>query len=134
VSASSAASPLASASAPGSASASTSARAPTGGDVFIGEINAPKSFDPKPTLDSMRGELLSCYNAARAQSPALSGKLTLRIQVSDAGAVLAVQADPAGRAYDLGLVSCINDAMKASARFPRPGGTATISAPLVFRP
>jgi hypothetical protein len=107
---------------------------PTGGSVLVGDIAAPKGFNPKPTVDAFRPQLVDCYNKARASHPDLHGKLTLHIQVNEAGAVLSVDADPGGHAFDPSLVSCISDAMKAGAHFPKPGGTAIVNAPLVFRP
>ncbi|HEY6459280.1 MAG TPA: AgmX/PglI C-terminal domain-containing protein [Polyangiaceae bacterium] len=107
---------------------------PTGGSVMIGDINAPKGFKPKPVIDALAGDLVHCYDEARAVTPDLRGKVTLRIQINEAGAVLSVEAEPGGHANDPGLVSCVNDLMKASAHFPKPGGTATVLAPLVFRP
>jgi hypothetical protein len=100
----------------------------------VGDINAPKTFNPKPTVDGLRPQLVDCYNKARAARPDLHGKITLRIQVNEAGAVLNVDADPGGHAFDPTLVSCIADMMKASAHFPKPGGAAVVNAPLVFRP
>ena len=100
----------------------------------MGDIMAPKGFNPKPVVDSMTPKLLDCYNQARASNPELRGKLTLHIQVNEAGAVLSVDADQSDKAYDPTLVSCINDTMKASAHFPKPGGMATVNAPLVFHP
>jgi hypothetical protein len=107
---------------------------PTGGSVLIGDINAPKSFNPKPTIAALSSDLVDCYNKARAVTPDLRGKVTLRIQINEAGAVLSVDAEPGGHANDPGLVSCVNDLMKASAHFPKPGGMATVLAPLVFHP
>ena len=101
---------------------------------MVGDINAPKGFNPKPVLQALSGDLVHCFNEARAVSPDLRGKVTLRIQVNEAGAVLSVDAVPGGHANDPGLVSCVNDLMKASAHFPKPGGTATVLAPLVFVP
>ena len=124
---------------PSSASAPPAAPAtpppvPTGGSVLVGDINAPKSFNPKPMIEALSPQLVDCYNKARAVTPDLRGKVTLRIQVNEAGAVLSVDAEPGGHANDPGLVSCANDVMKASAHFPKPGGAATVLAPLVFRP
>jgi len=102
--------------------------------VLIGDINAPKSFNPKPTVEAFKSELVDCYNKARSYTPDLHGKITLLIQVNEAGAVLSVDAVPGGHANDPRLVSCVNDAMKATVHFPKPGGMATVSAPLVFRP
>jgi hypothetical protein len=101
---------------------------------MVGDINAPKSFNPKPTVEAFKPQLVDCYNKARAYSPDLHGKVTLLIQVNEGGAVLSVDAVPGGHANDPRLVACVNDAMKASAHFPKPGGMATVSAPLVFRP
>jgi hypothetical protein len=107
---------------------------PTGGSVLIGEINAPKSFNPRPTVEALSSQLVDCYNKARGADPALRGKVTLQINVNEAGAVLSVDAAPGGHANSPSLVMCINDLMKASAHFPKPGGMATVNAPLVFRP
>ncbi|HEX8796607.1 MAG TPA: AgmX/PglI C-terminal domain-containing protein [Polyangiaceae bacterium] len=109
---------------------------PTGGSVLIGDINAPKGFNPKPTIVKMQQQLVDCFNQARAAHPDLRGKVTLRINVNETGAVNGVEADPAagGHANDPTLVSCISDAMTRSAHFPKPGGMATVVAPLVFRP
>jgi hypothetical protein len=104
--------------------------------VLVGDINAPKNFNPKPTILKMQQQLVDCFNQARATNPDLRGKLTLRITVNEAGVVNGVEADPSagGHANDPALVSCIESAMKAGAHFPKPGGTATVVAPLVFRP
>lgn len=123
----------ASASTPAPASAPTPGPLPTGGIVLIGEIASPPSFDPKATLDTLKPQLLSCYNQARRSAPALRGKLKLRINVNEVGTVLMVDAEPGGSAADPGLVACLSDAIKA-AHFPKPAGMATVTAPLVFRP
>jgi hypothetical protein len=107
---------------------------PTGGSVLIGEINAPKTFNPRPTVEALSGSLVDCYNKARAADPDLRGKVTLQININEAGAVLSVEAAPGGHANSPSLVMCINDMMKTSARFPKPGGTAIVNTPLVFRP
>jgi hypothetical protein len=120
--------------APASASAAAPAPVPTGGAVLVGDINAPKGFNPKPVVESMKPQLVGCYNKARATHPELHGKITLQIQINEAGAVLSVEAPPGGHAYDATLVACIGDAMKADAHFPKPGGAAIVNAPLVFRP
>jgi hypothetical protein len=106
---------------------------PTGGSVLIGDIVSPKSFDPGPVLLSLQPEFLACYNQARIAVPALHGKLKLRIHVNEAGTVVGVDAEPGGKADDPALVGCLGDAMKAT-HFPKPGGSATVIAPLVFRP
>ena len=122
------------AAAPASAPASASASAPpvAGGSVLIGEIVAPKHFNPRPTLDSLSLDLVGCYQKARARNPSLHGKLKLRVVVNEAGAVQSVQSEPGGTADDPALVACIGDAMK-DATFPKPSGMATIVVPLVFR-
>jgi hypothetical protein len=105
-----------------------------GGSVLIYEINAPKSFDAKYPIHALSCALLDCYNKARADTPGLHGKVTLRIVIGEAGSVMSVDAEPDGEANDPGLVSCASDVMKASAVFPKPGATVTVLAPLVFRP
>jgi len=131
------------ASAPGPtpAPAPASAPLPTGGTVLIGEIASTPSFDPKPTLDALKPAMLTCYNQARQNDPSLRGKLKLRINVNEVGAVLLVDAEPGGSlgagsdagSGAAGLVACLGDALKA-AHFPKPAGLAIITAPLVFRP
>jgi hypothetical protein len=116
------------------ASALAAGPVPTGGSVLIGEINAPKTFNPRPTVEALSGQLVDCYNKARAADPDLRGKVTLQINVNEAGAVLSVDAAPGGHANSPSLVMCIGGVMKASAHFPKPGGMAIVNAPLVFRP
>lgn len=100
---------------------------------MVGEINAPKNFDPKPVIVALKPKLLDCFNQARAGNPSLHGKITLRIVVNEAGGANAVDADQTSPAYDAALVTCIDTLMRASAKFPKPGGMATVAAPLVFR-
>ncbi len=107
---------------------------PIGGAILLGDINAPPHFDPRPTLVTLEPKLLDCFNQARASHPSLHGKLMLRVQISEAGAALSAEADPSGSAYDPALVKCIDGVMKSGVKFPRPGGVATVAAPLVFRP
>ncbi len=134
--------PSASAPAPAPASASASASAPapapakppaTGGSVLIGEIAAPKAFDPKPTVVSLQPQLLACYNQARADTPGLHGKLKVRVVVNEAGTVINVDEEPGGTASNAEMLSCISSATRV-VHFPKPAGTATIVVPLVFRP
>jgi hypothetical protein len=106
---------------------------PIGGSVLVGDINAPPGFDPKPAIVALKPKLLDCFNQARAGNPFLHGKITVRILVNEAGAGLGAEADPGGHAYDPVLVKCIDGVVK-DAKFPKPGGQATVSAPLVFRP
>lgn len=105
----------------------------TGGSVLIGEIAAPKKFNPGPTLAGLVPDLLTCYRKVRGSVPTLRGKLSLRVVVSETGAAQGVAAEAGGRANDPMLVSCIGEALKG-ATFPKPGGTAIIVVPLVFRP
>jgi hypothetical protein len=56
----------------------------------------------------------------------------LQLRVNEAGAVVSTEASPGGQANDPGLLACIGDALK-SVTFPKPGGTAVITVPLVFR-
>jgi hypothetical protein len=106
---------------------------PTGGSVLLGDIASPKGFEPKAILDGLVPDLVSCYNDARVSNPGLRGKLRLRIVVNEGGAVLAVDAEPGGSANDASLITCIGSVLRG-ARFSKPGGTATVIAPLVFRP
>jgi pyruvate dehydrogenase E2 component (dihydrolipoamide acetyltransferase) len=135
----SAASASASAPAPASASASAPAPAapttppPTGGVVLLGDILAPKQFNPKPVIESLKPAMLDCYNQARAANPTLHGKLRLRIQVNEGGTVIGVDAEKGGTADDPALVACLGGALR-QARFPKPGGVATVLAPMVFHP
>ncbi|HEX3344813.1 MAG TPA: AgmX/PglI C-terminal domain-containing protein [Polyangiaceae bacterium] len=119
---------------PATSVAPVPAPVPTGGSVFIGEINAPKSFSPRPTIEALSGALVECYDKARAADPELRGKVTLQIDVNEAGAVLSVESAPGGHANSPSLVMCISDMMKARAHFPKPGGMAIVNTPLVFRP
>ena len=132
------------ASAPASASASASAAAPaaaapsappaTGGSILIGDIAGTKKFDPKAAVNGIQQQMLDCYNKARGAKPELHGKLKLRVVVNDAGAAVNVTPDPAD---ELGkedtLISCLSDAFHQT-HFPKPGGMATVTVPLLFRP
>jgi hypothetical protein len=100
---------------------------------MIGAIAGTRTFDPKKTLEGFKPELLACFGQARATHPALHGKLTLQIVINEGGQVLRVDADPGGSANDDTLVACIASAMKERAQFQKPGGTATVTAPLVFQ-
>jgi hypothetical protein len=100
--------------------------------VLIGEIAAPKNFDPKPTVEAMKPQLLDCYNQARATNAGLHGKLKVRVVVNEAGTVINVDAEQGDTANDATLVSCISTAAR-QVHFPKPGGTATLLVPLVFR-
>jgi hypothetical protein len=100
---------------------------------MVGPINAPPSFDPRPVMVALKPKLLDCFNQARAANPSLHGKLTVRIQVNEAGAALSADADTTFPAYDSTLVACIDALVKGGVKFPKPGGMATVAAPLVFR-
>ena len=118
---------------PASAPVPAAGPMPTGGSVLIGDIAAPPGFDPKATLVSAKPGLLDCFNKARQTTPALHGKLTLRINVNEVGKVMLVDSAPGGTANDPALVSCLSDALRV-VTFPKPNGSAIVSAPLVFRP
>jgi len=131
--------PAATATAEAPAPAAPSASAalpPTGpilpGIVSMGDIIGPPSFDPKPALVKLKPEILRCYTETRQVFPDLHGKLMLRIKINEAGAVTGTDAVPGGTANDPGLLGCIGDVIKG-ATFPKPGGLATITVPLVLR-
>lgn len=137
-----AAAPSSSAVAAAGASAAPTASAPVAapppsagsGSVMIGEIAGTPKFDPKSTLEGAKDALLDCYAQARAGHPSLRGKVTLRIVVNEAGRVMNVETNPGGAANDPALVACIASALKANVAFQKPGGSATVVAPLVFHP
>ena len=101
--------------------------------MLIGEIPASKKFNPKSAIEDHKDALLDCYNKSRGSKPDLAGKLKLLILVNGAGQVLKVEAEAGGTANDPKLVECIGEALKP-VPFPKPGGMATVVAPLVFRP
>lgn len=117
----------------GAGAAASSKPVPTDGSVVVGDILGTKKFNPKAVIDGTQPALLDCYNKARASNASLSGKVTLRVVVNDAGNVVAVEAEKGGSANDPGLVRCIGDVWKKET-FPKPGGTAAVIAPLLFRP
>jgi hypothetical protein len=102
------------------------------GIVNIGDIIGPPTFDAKTTMLAQKSGLLRCYNETRSLIPGLHGKVTLSLQINEGGAVTQTDAKPGGTANDPGLLGCIGDLMK-TVTFPRPGGTATVTVPLVFR-
>jgi hypothetical protein len=118
---------------PASAPVPAAGPMPTGGSVLVGDIAAAPGFDPKATLVSAKPDLVTCYNKARQTTPSLRGKLTLRINVNEVGKVMLVDSAPGGTANDPALVSCLSDTLRV-VTFPKPNGSATVSAPLVFRP
>jgi hypothetical protein len=99
--------------------------------LLIGDISAPKQFNPKPTVDGLQPQMLDCYNQVLANDPTVHGKLALRIQVNEAGAAIAADAAPGGSAADPSLVACLATVIKG-ATFPKPGGLATVLVPMVF--
>jgi hypothetical protein len=105
----------------------------TGGSILIGDIASAKSFDPKATLLSIQQQLLDCYNKARGANAELRGKLKLRLVVNDAGTVVNADAEPGGLSAEEGLVSCLGGVARAT-HFPKPGGMATVTVPMLFRP
>lgn len=101
--------------------------------MLVGEIPGTLHFEPKPAVEALKVDLLDCFNRARGANAALHGKLTLTIVVNEAGHVNRVDAKPGGLADDPALVGCVSDVVKSGAQFPKPGGMATVTAPLVFR-
>jgi hypothetical protein len=125
-----------SAPAPGAAPSSTpapSAPPATGGSVLIGDIAKAKSFDPKAAIASIQDGLLSCYNKERGGKPELRGKLKMRAIVNQAGTVVDAEPEEGGLSKEAGLVDCVTVILKATP-FPKPGGMATVTIPLLFRP
>jgi hypothetical protein len=100
---------------------------------MIGDVAAAKSFDPKPTLQSLQQPLLDCYNRARATDAELHGKMKLNVVVNQTGTVVNVETEPGPIASAPGMKECVSDVMKA-AHFPKPAGMATVGVPLLFRP
>lgn len=121
-------------SAPAASEAPSSASAPSIANVAvrIGEIPGTPDFDPHATLETLRPNLLACYRKALQANPTIRGKVSLRIHLNQSGTVLRVDAEPGGPGSDPGLVGCISDDFQQSARFPKPGGSAIVVAPLVF--
>ena len=100
--------------------------------MTVGDIVGPPTSDANATLTALKPAFLHCYNETRTLFPDIHGKLTLRLRLNEAGAVTATESEPGGRANDPGLLACIGDALKTTT-FPKPGGIATITVPLVFR-
>ena len=117
-----------SASAPPSASSDRKAA----GEVLIGDIEAPKQFNPKPTLDGLKNKLEGCFRTALATNGSLHGRLKVRFVVEESGRVSSSEDAGNGSMKDAALIACVNDAIK-TATFPKPGGTATVMFPLSFR-
>jgi hypothetical protein len=105
----------------------------TGGSVVFGDIASAKSFDPKPVITSLQQQFLDCYNKSRGANPELRGKLRLRLVVNDTGTVVNVQPEEGGLSTETALIACLGDAAK-SGHFPKPGGMATVTVPMLFRP
>ncbi|MDP9033383.1 MAG: hypothetical protein M3O50_01130 [Myxococcota bacterium] len=102
------------------------------GTVVIGKIASPEGFDAEGAIRSLKPELIACYESAGAMTRPPRLKLTLRIEVNEAGAVVRTEVEPGGAAEDPALVACLGSAV-AHTQFPKPGGRATIVAPLAFR-
>lgn len=118
---------------PGAASDVDAGAEVSTGSILIGEIAAPKTFNPGPTVAALVPDFLSCYRKVRASAPSLRGKLKLRLVVNESGVPQSVTGEPGGGANDPALISCLGETLK-SATFPKPGGTAIIVVPMVFRP
>jgi len=54
------------------------------------------------------------------------------VVINEAGVAQSATAEPGGSADDPALVSCLDEVFKTAA-FPKPGGTAIVVVPLVFR-
>jgi hypothetical protein len=120
--------------APGAASGVEAGAEVSTGSILIGEIAAPKTFNPRPTIAALVPDLLSCYRKVRASAPSLRGKLKLRLVVNESGVPQSVAGEPGGgAANDPALISCLGETLK-SATFPKPGGTAIVIVHMVFRP
>ena len=105
----------------------------TGGSILFGDIASAKSFDPKATLLTIQDQLLACYNKERGAKAELRGKLKMRLVVNDVGTVVNAEPEQGGLSTEADLVACIGGAIRA-AHFPKPGGMATVSVPMLFRP
>jgi len=84
-------------------------------------------------MRALRPDFLACYEHVLAgSSPSLHGKLSLRVVIDEDGEVQSISALPGGAANDPELVSCLAHAIKG-AKFSKPGGTASVTVPLLFR-
>jgi hypothetical protein len=118
--------------APAATPSTESAELPTG-SVLVGEIASAKKFDPNAAVNDHVSDFATCYRRARVSVPGLHGKLNLSVVVGESGKVQSVAPESGGSANDPTLVACLGEAFK-TVRFPKPGGTAIVLVPLLFRP
>jgi hypothetical protein len=102
------------------------------GEVLLGEIEAPKQFNPKPTLEGLKSKFEGCFKTALALDASVHGRLKVRFVVEESGKVSSSEDAGGSSLKDTTLIACVNDAIK-TATFPKPGGTATVMFPLSFR-
>ena len=102
------------------------------GEVLLGDIEAPKQFNPKPTLEGLKSQFESCYKSALGRDASIHGRLKVRFIVEESGKVSLSEDAGSSSLKDAPLIACVNDALKGAA-FPKPGGTATVTFPLSFR-
>jgi TonB family protein len=101
--------------------------------VRIGDVASPPNFDVTGTLrELVLPQLTSCYSDALAASPGLHGKMVLSFEVNEQGVVTSAT-ELKSTTNSPSLFACIKAAVIATA-FTKPGGTATVNVPLVFRP
>ncbi len=117
---------------------------PAGPERGVPQVRAerPESDDPRALGDPgqiarvVRARLAgirACYERALKRKPDLAGKLVLRLVLSSAGTVTAVEIDE-DTLGDAEVASCVR-ALVARWRFPSPpGGSAEFSFPFVFQP
>ena len=126
--------PVADAEGAPSSSASTAPAAKDAGSatVTLGEIFGPATFDVKTTLTKAIPDFRSCYVASLRASPGLHGKMTVSFVADESGKVTRV--DPVkSTTNDPPLFECVKRVLLATT-FPKPGGIATVTVPLKFRP
>jgi TonB family protein len=99
----------------------------------MGDVASPPSFDVTTTLrDLVLPQITSCYLDAVAASPGLHGKMLVSFDVNNQGTVTSAM-ETKSTVNSPTLSACIKSALLATV-FPKPGGTATVNVPLVFRP
>lgn len=103
--------------------------APAGGFKIEGGIGRP---DAETVLRGARGKLEACFQKARAQAPALAGRVTFRLSVDARGRVpLAevVSSTLGGGDPELCMVESLRDL-----KFPPSAGgaTSTLTFPMMF--
>ncbi|MCB9735842.1 MAG: serine/threonine protein kinase [Deltaproteobacteria bacterium] len=83
-------------------------------------------------IDGSIGKIQQCYERELRTKPSLSGKITFRWTVTEAGSVTAVR-EVTSTLGDPAVSACIQGVLKRL-RFPKPkGGTVEIDYPFIFR-